>query len=92
MKIIAEHNHWRQVIDFQGDEGWVYFRLLSGKRTIIVKKDNILLKKTSEKNSNPIAILKYGVIGELINNNNGVCNVRFKDLTGWISKDDIWGC
>ena len=92
LKIIAEHNHWRQVIDFQGDEGWVYFRLLSGKRTIIVKKDNILLKKTSEKNSNPIAILKYGGIGELIDNNNEVCNVRFKDLTGWISKDDIWGC
>ena len=25
LKVIAEHEHWRQVIDFQGDEGWVYF-------------------------------------------------------------------
>ena len=66
LKVIAEHEHWRQVIDFQGDEGWVYFRLLSGKRTIIISQDEIFLRKTSKKNSNPIGILKYGVIGELI--------------------------
>ena len=49
LKVIAEHEHWRQVIDFQGDEGWVYFRLLSGKRTIIISKEEIYLRKTSKK-------------------------------------------
>mgnify|MGYP003341377481 CR=1 FL=1 len=44
LMIIAEHEHWRQVVDFQGDIGWVYFRLLSGNRTIIVSKDDIFLR------------------------------------------------
>ena len=92
LKVIAEHEHWRQVIDFQGDEGWVYFRLLSGKRTIIISKEEIYLRKTSKKNSNPIGILKYGVIGELIDRTENSCNARFQNLKGWVNKNDAWGC
>tara|TARA_Y100000766_G_C18654944_1_gene482286 strand:- start:117 stop:602 length:486 start_codon:yes stop_codon:yes gene_type:complete len=92
LKVIAEHEHWRQVIDFQGDEGWVYFRLLSGKRTIIISKEEIFLRKTSKKNSNPVGILKYGVIGELIDTTEISCNVKFQNIKGWINKDDAWGC
>ena len=92
LKVIAEHEHWRQVIDFQGDEGWVYFRLLSGKRTIIISKQEIYLRKTSKKNSNPIGILKYGVIGELIDRTENSCNARFQNLKGWVNKNDAWGC
>ncbi len=92
LKVIAEHEHWRQVTDFQGDEGWVYFRLLSGRRTVIISKDEIFLRKTSKKNSNPVGILKYGVIGELIDETDKSCNARFQNLTGWIDKNDAWGC
>ncbi len=92
LKVIAEHEHWRQVIDFQGDEGWVYFRLLSGKRTIIILKDEIFLRKNSKKNSHPVGILKYGVIGELIETKENSCNARFQNLKGWINKNDAWGC
>ena len=92
LMIIAEHEHWRQVVDFQGDIGWVYFRLLSGNRTIIVSKDDILLRKTAKNNSNPIGILKYGVVGELIKSTENACNAKFKNLKGWINKNDVWGC
>jgi SH3-like domain-containing protein len=73
-------------------EGWVYFRLLSGKRTIIISQDEIFLRKTSKKNSNPIGILKYGVIGELIDKKGNSCNAKFQNLKGWINKNDAWGC
>ena len=92
LKVVAEHEHWRQVIDFEGDEGWVYFRLLSGKRTLIISKEEIILRKNAKKNSKPIAILKYGVIGELIDKTQNSCNVRFQNLKGWINKNDAWGC
>ena len=92
LKVIAEHEHWRQVIDFQGDEGWVYFRLLSGKRTIIVSQDDILLRKNSKKNSKPIAVLKYGVIGEFLDKAENSCNAKFQNLKGWIDIDQVWGC
>ena len=92
LMIIAEHEHWRQVVDFQGDIGWVYFRLLSGNRTIIVSKDDIFLRITAKNNSNPIGILKYGVVGELIESSENACNAKFKNLKGWINKNDVWGC
>ena len=92
LMIIAEHEHWRQVVDFQGDIGWVYFRLLSGNRTIIVSKDDSLLRKTEKKNSYPIGVLKYGVVGELIGKTENACNAQFQNLKGWINKNDAWGC
>ena len=92
LKVIAEHEHWRQVIDFEGDVGWVYFRLLSGKRTLIISKEEIILRKNAKKNSKPIAILKYGVIGELIDKTENSCNAKFQNLKGWINKNDTWGC
>ena len=92
LKVIAEHEHWRQVLDFEGDEGWVYFRLLSGKRTLIISTEEIILRKNAKKNSKPIAILKYGVIGELIDKTDNSCNARFQNLKGWINKNDAWGC
>ena len=49
-------------------------------------------KKNAKKNSKPIAILKYGVIGELIDKTQNSCNVRFQNLKGWINKNDSWGC
>ena len=48
--------------------------------------------KLTKKNSNPIGILKYGVIGELIDKKENSCNARFQDLKGWINKNDAWGC
>ena len=92
LMIIAEHEHWRQVVDFQGDIGWVYFRLLSGNRTIIVSKDDIFLRKKANNDSDPIGILKYGVVGELIKSTENACNAKFKNLRGWTNKNDVWGC
>ena len=57
LKIIAEHNHWRYVEDFQGDKGWIYFRLLSGKRTIMTVNGKVQLRKKADQKSKPIALL-----------------------------------
>ena len=92
LKVLGEHNHWRQVIDFEGDEGWVYFRLLSGKRTVIISKEKVFLMKSYKKESKPIAVLKYGVIGNLLKESEKFCKVKFQNYIGWVKKDNIWGC
>ena len=51
-----------------------------------------LLRKTAKNNSNPIGILKYGVVGELIESTENACNAKFKNLRGWTNKNDVWGC
>ena len=54
--------------------------------------NKIFLRKTSKKNSYPIGILKYGVIGELIDKKGDFCNAKFQNLKGWINKNEAWGC
>ena len=92
LRIIGEHNHWRQIEDFQGDKGWIYFRLLSGKRTIITIQNKILLRKKVAQGSKPIAILDTGVIGELIKTTQESCQAKFQNYKGWIDKIQVWGC
>jgi len=92
LKIIGEHNHWRQVEDFQGDTGWIYFRLLSGKRTVITTHEKILLRKKKGDKAKPIAVLNSGVVGELIKSTNESCQARFQDYKGWVDKGGVWGC
>lgn len=92
LKIIGEHNHWRQVEDFQGDRGWIYFRLLSGKRTIFTTKKDIILRKKAGKDTKPIAILGSGLIGELIKIELNSCQAIFQNYKGWVDKENVWGC
>ena len=92
LKIIGEHNHWRQVEDFQGDIGWIYFRLLSGKRTIITTQEEILLRKKVSQTAKPIALLGSGVIGRLIKTSEDSCQAIFQKYKGWVDKVKVWGC
>ena len=92
LKIIGEYNHWRQVEDFEGDSGWVYFRLLSGKRTIITTQKESLLRKKMGKDTKPVAILGFGLIGQLIKVDQNSCQATFQKYKGWVDKENVWGC
>jgi len=64
VEIIAEFEHWRRVRDSEGEEGWVYFSLLTGKRTVLVtpwrKKQRIELYAQSDGTGKPIAVVEAG--------------------------------
>lgn len=92
LKIIGEYNHWRQVEDFEGDRGWVYFRLLSGKRTVITTQKEIFLRKKMGKDTKPVAILGFGLIGQLIKVDQNSCQAIFQKYKGWVDKENVWGC
>ena len=34
LQVVAEHGHWRKVLDFEGAGGWIHYSLLSGARTL----------------------------------------------------------
>jgi SH3-like domain-containing protein len=92
LKVIGEYKHWRQVEDFEGDRGWVYFRLLSGKRTIITTRNGIFLRKKLGKDTKPVAILGFGIIGQLIKVDQNSCQAIFQKYKGWVDKENVWGC
>ena len=35
LQVVAEHGHWRKVLDFEGAGGWIHYSLLSGSLSLI---------------------------------------------------------
>jgi len=86
-------DHWRKVIDYENNEGWIWRNLLSNKRYGIIKKNkkalyaNIFLKP----NKKIIGEIGHRNIVKLNKCKNNWCNIKIDKHKGWIKKDDIWG-
>ena len=91
MKIIDEFGHWRKVEDFQGYQGWMYKSLFSGKRFIIVKKEETLLRNKNNFEGLGKALLKKNVIAKMLSCDFLWCLIEVERLRGWVLKADIWG-
>jgi SH3-like domain-containing protein len=93
LEILQRENDWVNCLDFEGDKGWVYGDLLSAKKTAIVKKEKINLRNIPETgdNSRIIALIKYGVVFDVITKKDDWLEVRHEDGTqGWVHKDLVW--
>ena len=98
MEIIQEFDNWRKVRDPQGNEGWILHSLLSGKRMIIVspwESDKItgqaMMFAGASENSQAIAKVEPGVVGEVYGCELEWCRLRMDDIDGYISKLSLWG-
>ena len=92
-KIVAEHKKWRKVIMQDGTSGWVFSKLLSNKRTVIIKNSEGLIYQKPKINSKVTAVVEYGVIASLDKCNQSWCKVKLEShkLTGWIQQNMLWG-
>tara|TARA_B100000902_G_C27096775_1_gene806681 strand:- start:390 stop:758 length:369 start_codon:yes stop_codon:yes gene_type:complete len=93
LEIIEEFNTWRKVRDPEGSEGWIHQSMLSGKRSGLIINDLTELYKGSNSQSEVIAKIEEGVIISIIScpPKIGFCNVKLKNLKGWIKKNNLWG-
>lgn len=92
VEITAEFETWRRIKDFNGKEGWIYQPMLSGRRTVRIKQESLLLRAASE-DALPLARIESGAIGRLMLCPAGVnlCKVEFDHFQGWIFKNRLWG-
>lgn len=92
VEIVAEFETWRQIKDFNGREGWIYQPMLSGRRTVRVVQDSLLLRAASM-NSLPLAKVEKDAIGRLMTcpNNTTLCKVEFGRFQGWLPRETLWG-
>ena len=92
IEIIDEFDVWRKAKDHNGNMGWLHKSLIKGERYILTginnnDKINIYnrpmgeLVGTIEKNN----ILRLNQC--LLN----WCNIKSKQIRGWVSKKNIWG-
>jgi SH3-like domain-containing protein len=93
IEIVAEYEQWRQIIDLQGEGGWVHSSVLSGKRFVVAKgKDELqLVKDPNEINLRVTAKLKPQVRCQLNKCKDKWCKVKCKNVEGWIQKKSLWG-
>jgi len=91
LQVLKRTNDWAEVIDFEGDKGWIYAPLLDKEKTVIVKSDSVNMRSGPGTDSPVIATVKQGVVFKPLEKKNGWVKVSHKDdLTGWILGELLW--
>lgn len=95
VEIIAEFEHWRRIRDSDGEEGWVYQSLLTGKRTAVVepwkKESAVPLRYDPQSGAGAVAILRSGVVGDVVQCNGTWCKLAVDRYEGWIDQVELYG-
>ena len=91
VQIIAESDTWRKIRDFEGIEGWVHQRMLSGRRRAVVTGAIQQLKREPQETAKTVALLEPGVILRLEKCSGAWCLVEGGSYEGWIGRESIWG-
>ncbi len=91
LKVAKRRGKWAQVIDFEGDKGWIYAPLLSKKKTLIVTANISNMRIGPGKDYEVMATVKYGVVFSPVETEGDWVKVKHEDGTsGWIYKKLLW--
>jgi len=95
LEIVAEFDQWRRVRDWQGTEGWVHERMVTGARNIVVEGAQRILRAAADNGAAPVAKLDPGVIAHLLECRDAWCRIEVQtggsDVKGWLTRNEIWG-
>ena len=92
LEIIDEYEIWREVIDVDGNQGWMHKRLLRGNRYGVIKTHH---NQHAQIYNKP----EGSIIGKIGNKNivkinkcfSSWCHIKLKKYKGWINKLNLWG-
>ena len=91
IEVIAEFENWRKLKDWEGEVGWVYHSLISGRRTVRVMEETTALRDKADANSEAIAWLEPGVLGLIESCTRSWCLVNVEGHRGYLSTQKIYG-
>ncbi len=95
LEIVGEFDQWRRVRDWQGTEGWVHERMVTGARNVVVDGKQRILRGAADNAAAPVAKLDPGVIAHLLECRDAWCRIEVKDgggdVKGWLTRSEIWG-
>jgi SH3-like domain-containing protein len=95
VEIIAEFENWRRIRDSDGEEGWVYQSMLSGRRTALIapwrKDDGLPLYADPERGSGLVAKVGPGVVGTIAKCTGEWCDIQAGGYEGWMEQPMLWG-
>ncbi|MCB1498697.1 MAG: SH3 domain-containing protein [Bauldia sp.] len=95
IEVIQEFDNWRRIRDSDGQVGWVFQSLLSGKRTAVVAPwqggEPRPIRASDIADARITAYLEPGVVGDIERCRGGWCEISGKGYSGWIARDQLWG-
>lgn len=91
LKVIAEFDVWRKVIDHEGTIGWVHSQLVTLKRYALIQSRLTKLHRKADEASAVLAVADKGVLLELQICEPLWCRVAVNDLRAYVRRDAIWG-
>jgi SH3-like domain-containing protein len=91
LEVIKREGKWANVVDFEGDKGWIYETLISSKKTVIVNVETANLRSGSSTTDTIVATVKKGVVFEPLEMKGDWMKIRYKDeITGWMHNSLLW--
>ena len=91
LQVIKREGKWANVVDFEGDKGWIYETLITNKKTVIVNVETANLRSSSSKDDPIVATVKKGVVFEPLEMNGDWMKIRYKnEITGWMHNSLLW--
>ena len=96
VEVILEFEHWRKIKDHDGQEGWVFHTLLSGKRTALINSKNTVdvYEKPADSNGKKQRVsirLESGVQVNIGRCDGSWCKVEVSGFSGWVERKSLWG-
>ncbi|MCJ8323526.1 MAG: hypothetical protein HRU29_13060 [Rhizobiales bacterium] len=95
VEIITEYDNWREIRDHFGEQGWVYGSLLSSERYALLNpwddEGFFTMHKTRDENSNIVAKLEVGVLGQISECDGVWCQLTVETYKGYIKQEFLWG-
>jgi SH3-like domain-containing protein len=91
VEITAEFDVWRRIRDWEGTEGWVHQRMLSGQRSVMALEPRVTLRMEPRPDAPPLAELERSVVGTLERCAGDWCRVAVEGYRGWAERAALWG-
>ena len=91
LRVVDEFDTWREVEDHEGTRGWMHQRLLSGRRTVMVRDAPLMLRRAPAPEAPPMLRAEPLVIGELLRCIDRWCFVEIEGRRGWLPTSGLWG-
>ena len=91
VEVIRDLDTWRQVRDRWGTVGWIHLSNLSGRRTVLIDPQTVILRKQPEDRARAVAKAEPGAIAKLEKCAAAWCRIAADGHGGWVRRAAVWG-
>ena len=91
VKVIGGYDKWFNIVDKDGDSGWVSENLVSKIKTVITLNNIQFLYSSPDKTAIKTYKVEKNVVARLVKCKEFRCKVKIGKIKGWLDKKDIWG-